>query len=139
MGMEFPADELYEILASAKDTAVLAAKYTAEALEKELADQTPVGTSNELAGGWETQGGGLYYTFVNPVEYALAVHNGSRPHQILAKYAKALNVPGYGFFKSVWHPGYVGYPWTINAMATVELQLDDFVGMALQETGATGG
>lgn len=139
MGMEFPTEQLLQILEAGKETATLAAQYTAEALELELAEQTPIGETHELQQGWEAKGGGLEYTFYNNVEYALSVHDGSRPHQIVARNAKALSVPGYGVFKSVWHPGYVGYPWTVNAMMAVELRLDEFEQRALQETGALGG
>lgn len=139
MPIEFPTDQFHQILESAKETAQLAAQYTAEALESQLATDTPKGKSNELSGGWEVQGGGLEYHFVNPVEYALAVHDGSRPHQIKAKYKSALFWDGANNpVKSVWHPGYRGYPWTINSVQFVELGLDDFVAKALQETGAMG-
>lgn len=138
MGMEFPADELREILEMAKETAEIATRLTAEALELQLAKDTPKGKTNELSSGWERDGGGLEYRIFNPVEYALSVHDGSRPHKIEAKHKEALNVPGYGIFKSVWHPGYRGYPWTVNSMLAIELRLEEFAQMALQQTGAMG-
>lgn len=50
--------------------------------------------------------------------YAMAVHEGSRPHIIRPKNAKVLtwNGPqGRIFARSVHHPGSKGRPWLLNA------------------------
>lgn len=52
-------------------------------------------------------------------DYALAVHEGSRPHVIRPRRVKALTfkLPGVGrvFAKSVNHPGTKPRPWLLNA------------------------
>lgn len=55
-------------------------------------------------------------------DYAAAVHQGSRPHVIRAKRAKALSFFWHGqqvFFKSVNHPGAKGRPFLLNAARQV--------------------
>ncbi|AYB70566.1 tail assembly chaperone [Mycobacterium phage Serendipitous] len=52
------------------------------------------------------------------VEYAAAVHEGSRPHRIVARKAEALHFWWHGreiFRKSVWHPGTRSRPFLRNA------------------------
>ena len=135
MPIDFPGDELRAVLESAKEVAQIALNLTALELYGNLGKESPV-DHGRLQGSWEIDPvSDLEYRIFTNVEYALAVHDGSRPHQIFPKNAKALNVPGFGIFKSVWHPGYVGYPFSVNAIQYTELRLDEFVQMALQQTG----
>ena len=65
-----------------------------------------------VTGGVETRG----------VPYAAAVHEGSRPHRIVARRAKALRFMMGGevvFRKSVWHPGTKARPFLTNAAQAV--------------------
>lgn len=51
-------------------------------------------------------------------DYAAAVHEGSRPHRIVARRAEALHFWWHGremFRKSVWHPGTRSRPFLRNA------------------------
>lgn len=48
-------------------------------------------------------------------EYALFVHNGTKPHTIKAKNKKALKTP-FGYKKSVKHPGTKANPYLLNAL-----------------------
>lgn len=60
----------------------------------------------------------------NGKDYAAPVHEGSRPHKIVAKRAKALkfNIGGRTVFaKSVWHPGTTANPYIeAGIFATLE-------------------
>lgn len=135
MGMEWEPDELRDILERAKETAIIATQLTAQEFLGDVKEETPVKKGN-LQNSWVVEPlDPLNYRFYNNAEYALSVHDGSRPHKIEAKNKEALNVPGYGIFKSVWHPGNIANPFTINAMLKTELKIPDFVEMALQQTG----
>lgn len=63
-------------------------------------------------------------TIENGKDYAAPVHEGSRPHKIVAKKAKALkfNMGGRTVFaKSVWHPGTLANPFIeAGIFATLE-------------------
>lgn len=89
------------------------------------------------------------YTWIvgTALEYAPAVHDGSKPHLIEAKNAKALgpitmtgtylgvSKSGYGFFKSVQHPGYGGDPFFTRAQETIEGQLEIYLDQAMAFNG----
>lgn len=52
-------------------------------------------------------------------DYAVAVHEGSKPHVIRPRRAKALSWKGAGgrvFAKIVHHPGSKPRPWLVNAL-----------------------
>lgn len=52
-------------------------------------------------------------------KYALAVHNGSRPHVISARPGGVLRFPvmgGMAFARTVNHPGYRGNPYLTDAL-----------------------
>lgn len=56
----------------------------------------------------------------NSMDYAEAVHEGSKPHVIAAKHAKSLRFAGRGglvFRRRVMHPGAKGKPWLKDALA----------------------
>lgn len=56
-------------------------------------------------------------------DYAAAVHEGSRPHRIVARHAQALHFFFWHgreiFRKSVWHPGVRSRPFLRNAARRV--------------------
>ena len=78
------------------------------------------------------------------LEYAPAVHDGSKPHEIKPKSGKALgpitikgsylgvSQSGKAFFRVVHHPGYKGNPFFDDSLEIIENQLDDYVGMAMK-------
>lgn len=64
------------------------------------------------------------------VPYAEAVHNGSRPHEILPKKRQALRWAtgeglGFWFAKRVFHPGYKGDPFLYNALDEMQADIQD--------------
>lgn len=78
------------------------------------------------------------------LEYALYVHEGTRPHLIEANHAQALGPleisasylgvtrSGFGFFKSVMHPGTAPDPFFDRAIETVESRVDEYITMATE-------
>ena len=65
-----------------------------------------------MRGGFQTQVSSLTATLFNPIEYAEAVHEGTRPHAIYPVARKALYWSGADHpVKSVMHPGSKGNPF----------------------------
>lgn len=54
---------------------------------------------------------GLVWVNKARADYAYHVIFGTKPHKITARNKKALNVPGFGIFKSVMHPGTKSNPF----------------------------
>lgn len=64
-------------------------------------------------------GRGVFVDVGSDVEYAEAVHEGSRPHPIFPRQAKVLAFSAGGstvFARSVSHPGYRGNPFLTDAL-----------------------
>lgn len=158
MPIEFPADESRAILEQAKEVAVIALNLTAQELYGDVKKDTPVDHGG-FQGSWEIeqQSDSDYLIYTN-IEYALAVHDGARPHEIWPKgitygiskgayyaganrgpttAAQALFWPGASHpVRMVNHPGYKGNPFiTDSSIPSTESRLDEFVQMALQQTG----
>jgi hypothetical protein len=136
MGMEAPIDELHNVLEMTKETAVRLSELMANDLAESISDETPFVTGN-LRSGWDdpTPTGELSYIFRNNVEYALAVHEGSRPHIIEGN--PYLSWPGAKHpVRMVHHPGYGGNPFTEPAILSTEGKIDDLLSQALSEVGA---
>lgn len=77
-------------------------------LGRSIGEMPQTYTPFHVGGGVETTG----------VDYAAAVHEGSRPHRIVARHAEALHFWWHGreiFRKSVWHPGVRSRPFLRNA------------------------
>lgn len=67
----------------------------------------------------------LKWTVGSDVEYAAAVNDGTKPHKITAKNAKALRFKWKGqtvIVKSVQHPGTKAQPFLDRALAEVAAQ-----------------
>jgi hypothetical protein len=157
MPIDFPGDELRDILQRAYNVASIALDLTAMELYRNVKIESPV-DHGRLQGSWEIeQVDEFTYRLYTNVEYALAVHDGAKAHEIWAKGAKygiskgtyfaganqgamsaaqALFWPGAAHpVRMVYHPGYAGNPFTEPAIATTEGRLDEFTQMALQQTG----
>ena len=160
MSMEFPADQLLTLLESAKQVASIALNLTAVELYGNIVRETPV-DHGRLQGSWQIdQIDELSYRIYTNVEYALAVHDGARPHDIWPKgissgsdlsyldpYSHITGMQtGSGTralywsgalhpYRHVHHPGYRGNPFTEPAIASTEDRLDEFVQTALEQTG----
>lgn len=69
--------------------------------------------------GYTGNGG---YVFVSKAlcKYADYVIDGTRPHDITPKSKRALNVPGYGVFKKVHHPGTKSNPFVDKAVTAMD-------------------
>lgn len=84
---------------------------------------TPVDSGKLLAANRYSRNNNVV-TIENTQDYAAPVHEGSRPHKIVPKKAKALkfNVGGRTIFaKSVWHPGTTANPFIeAGIFATLE-------------------
>ena len=89
------------------------AKRFLELLRQTVDGGTPVDTGELLSANRYSRNG-REVVVENAKDYAAPVHEGSRPHRIVAKRAKALkfNVGGRTVFaKSVWHPGATANPF----------------------------
>lgn len=84
---------------------------------------TPVDSGKLLAANRYSRNNNVV-TIENAKDYAAPVHEGSRPHKIVPRKAKALkfNVGGRTIFaKSVWHPGTTANPFIeAGVFATLE-------------------
>ncbi len=148
MPVKFPAEELKAILEQAKNIAQIALELTSVELYGNVKRETPV-DEGRLQGSWEIKKVGtfLYQIYTN-VKYALAVHEGSKPHWIYGSagpsyMGKSIGKNGMLYWKGakhpvwrVYHPGYKGNPFTEPAINTTAKRLDEFVQTALDRTGA---
>lgn len=159
MGLEIPIKELKAIIEQAKNIAQIALKLTSIELYGNIKEESPV-DEGRLQGSWEIKqlGQFLYQIFTN-VAYALAVHDGSKPHEIWPKGITYKIKKGSYFSKGsgsgptsaahglywkgarhpvrmVNHPGYKGNPFTEPAISRTEDRLDEFVQTALDKMGA---
>lgn len=89
------------------------AKKFLELVEQTVDGGTPVDSGKLLAANRFSRSSNVV-TIENQKDYAAPVHEGSRPHKIVPKKAKALkfNMGGKVIFaKSVWHPGTTANPF----------------------------
>ena len=89
------------------------AKRFLELLRQTVDGGTPVDTGELLSANRYSRNDRVV-TVENAKDYAAPVHEGSRPHKIVAKKAKSLkfNIGGRTVFaKSVWHPGATANPF----------------------------
>ena len=81
--------------------------------EETIDGGTPVDSGKLLAANRYSRNDKVV-TIQNNKDYAAPVHEGSRPHKIVAKNAKALKFTVGGktvFARSVWHPGTKANPF----------------------------
>lgn len=71
-----------------------------------------------------TGSGGLVFVSKAMCQYADWVIDGTGPHRIYPKNKKALNVPGWGIFKWVDHPGTKPNPFVDKAAASMQGEMD---------------
>lgn len=67
--------------------------------------------------------------------YALAVEEGTRPHEIRPKYRRALRIPiegGYLFRKAVQHPGTAPQPFMQPALEQNQVDAMEEIGAAIE-------
>ena len=99
------------------------AKRFLELVQQTVDGGTPV-DSGKLLQANRFSRNGQAVTIENGTDYAAPVHEGSRPHKIVAKKAKALKFVMGGkvvFAKSVWHPGAAANPFIeAGIFATLE-------------------
>ena len=87
-----------------------------------------------LAGSFQLEGEGLNYAITSGVEYALAVSEGTDPHEIVPVEAQALRFVVEGeviFARRVQHPGTPGDPYIDRSIEQVQARVPEFVEMAL--------
>ncbi|NPV70292.1 MAG: HK97 gp10 family phage protein [Firmicutes bacterium] len=99
-----------------------------------IREEAPV-RHGRLAGSWEIeQVDDLDWRIRSAVSYALAVNQGSKPHEIRPRNAKSLRfVVGNQviFAKRVRHPGTEANPYIDRAISRTEKRIDEFVGRAV--------
>jgi len=129
-------DEAQRVIDRASGAAALAIKYTAQEVWGNIRREAPT-DHGRLAGSFELeQMSPLAWRIYSNVEYALEVHEGTPPHEIRPKNKKALHWPGARHpVKRVEHPGTKGNPYADRAIDAAYRRLDEFVDMALRESG----
>lgn len=104
----------------------------------DIREEAPVATGH-LAGSWElAQLSTLTWRIHTSVDYALAVLEGTDPHEIRPSKAKALRFSYDGamvFARVVHHPGTEANPFVDRAISRTETRIDDFVDQALAAAG----
>jgi len=77
------------------------------------------------------------YVITPLVSYAVYVERGTRPHEIVARRARALHFVWRGapvFFRRVWHPGTQPNPFIARTRERVRNIAADMMAAALKET-----
>ncbi len=145
MGMEFPGDQLLQILEDLRNVVSHVLDLTAMELWGNISREAPY-DHGRLSGSFEIeQIDDLSYRIFTNVEYALFVHDGTRPHWIEASHDSYLGVTiRQGFLwwegashpvRRVYHPGYAGNPWIDEkAIPMTEDRVDEFIQTALTST-----
>jgi hypothetical protein len=85
--------------------------------------------------------GGMYATVGTDLSYARYVHDGTAPHVITARNAKALYWTGAKHpVQSVNHPGYKGNPFLTSALADKAAEVTAELGTGMEQilVGAAG-
>lgn len=113
-------------------------KTVAQELWGNIAEEAPVRTGR-LAGSWKlNRAGRLEWSVASDAEYAAAVQDGTDPHDIVAKRAKALAFEVDGemvVVRRVRHPGTKANPYIDRAIERVEERLEDFAAQAIDRLG----
>jgi len=114
----------------------LAIKYTATEVWGNVRKEAPV-DHGRLAGSFQLdQVDDLSYRIWSGVEYALAVHEGTKPHVIEPKNKKALYWDGARHpVRRVMHPGTQANPYADRAIEQASSRSDEFISRALREVG----
>lgn len=87
-----------------------------------LARRTAPRETGRLAGSIKVHRLGNGWAVIADTEYALFVHEGTRPHLIVARNAKVLRFDMNGnavFAAKVKHPGTKAQPWLVRALEQV--------------------
>jgi hypothetical protein len=84
--------------------------------------------------------GGMYATVGTDLSYARYVHDGTAPHVIAARNAKALYWSGAAHpVRSVNHPGYKGNPFLTSALAVKAAEVTAELSTGLEQILAGAG
>ena len=80
---------------------------------------------------------GAYATVGTNLSYARYVHDGTRPHPLAARNARALFWPGASHpVRSVNHPGYKGNPFLTDALTASQPEIVTRLAAAIAAIGA---
>lgn len=149
MGAEFDKSEIIQLFEDALNIAKIVSELASLDFWGNVKSETPV-DHGRLQGSWDLDKiADLQYQIYTNVEYALAVHDGSKAHWIQGKAGASymgsqitrggmLYWPGAKH--PVWrvrHPGTKGNPFTIPAFKTTEARMGDFTNTALKRTGVS--
>ena len=129
-------EDFDRLIRAARQAIALAIKYTATEVWGNVRKEAPV-DHGRLAGSFQLDKvDDLSYRIWSGVEYALAVHEGTKPHVIEPKKKKALYWDGAGHpVKRVMHPGTQANPYAERAIEQASGRSDEFISRALREVG----
>lgn len=129
-------EDFERLIKKARQAISLAIKYTATEVWGNVRKEAPV-DHGRLAGSFQLdQVDDLTYRIWSGVEYALAVHEGTPPHEIRPKRKKALYWKGASHpVKRVMHPGTQANPYADRAIEQASGRSDEFISRALREVG----
>ena len=124
------------LIKTTRQAIALAIKYTATEVWGNIRKEAPV-DHGRLAGSFQLdQVDDLSYRIWSGVEYALAVHEGTKPHVIEPKNKKALYWDGARHpVRRVMHPGTQANPYVDRAIEQASSRSDEFIRRALREVG----
>ena len=130
-------EDFERLIRKARQAIALAIKYTATEVWGNIRKEAPV-DHGRLAGSFQLdQVDDLTYRIWSGVEYALAVHEGTKPHVIEPKNKKALYWDGAKHpVKRVMHPGTQANPYADRAIEQAKGKQSEFISRALREVGA---
>jgi hypothetical protein len=133
-GIEVDLSQLGALAGKCRSALSRAFRDTALDLWGNVREEAPV-RHGRLAGSFELeQVGDLDYRIRSAVKYALAVQEGTQPHDIIPQQAKALRFEIGGqviFAKRVRHPGTPANPYIDRAIDRTSRRLDEFVDRAV--------
>lgn len=129
-------EDFDRLIRAARQAIALAIKYTATEVWGNVRKEAPV-DHGRLAGSFQLdQVDDLSYRIWSGVEYALAVHEGTKPHVIEPKNKKALYWDGARHpVRRVMHPGTQANPYADRAIEQASSRSDEFISRALREVG----
>ena len=130
-------EDFERLIRKARQAITLAIKYTATEVWGNIRKEAPV-DHGRLAGSFQLdQVDDLTYRIWSGVEYALAVHEGTKPHVIEPKNKKALYWDGAKHpVRRVMHPGTQANPYADRAIEQASSRKNEFISRALREVGA---
>lgn len=121
-----------------KQAAAHAFRLTSLQLWGDIRQEAPVNTGR-LAGSFEiAQISALSWRVFTAVSYALAVLEGTKPHVIEPRAARALHFRVQGdwvLVGKVNHPGTAANPYVDRAITSTESRIEDFVQQAIDAVG----